>query len=117
ALNITDFAPVASDTANSVSQVLGAELVLNGKLYTLPAGGVTSTFKLGADTRSLDSTSLRGGVTTDRSQSRDRVNGTASFDIPISDRAKDVLPFLGDLSLNLNLGYEELSDFGGLPTL
>lgn len=117
ALNITDFAPLASDTANSVSQVLGAELVLNGKLYTLPAGGVTSTFKLGADTRSLDSTSLRGGVTTDRSQSRDRVNGTASFDIPVSDRARDVLPFLGDLSLNVNLGYEELSDFGGLPTL
>jgi len=116
-LNVTDFTALPNDTANSVSQVLGAELVLNGKLYTLPAGGVTSTFKLGADTRSLDSTSLRGGVTTDRSQSRDRVNGTASFDIPVSDRAKDVLPFLGDLSLNVNLGYEELSDFGGLPTL
>lgn len=117
ALNVTDFVPLANDTANSVSQVLGAELVLNGKLYTLPAGGVTSTFKLGADTRSLDSTSLRGGDVIDRSQSRDRVNSTASFDIPVSDRAKDVLPFLGDLSLNVNLGYEELSDFGGLPTL
>jgi hypothetical protein len=117
ALTAADFAPMGYDTANSVSQVLGAELVLNGKLYTLPAGGVTSTFKLGADTRSLDSTSLRGGDVIDRSQSRDRVNGTASFDIPVSDRAQDVLPFLGDLSLNVNLGYEELSDFGGLPTL
>ena len=113
----TDFALLAGDTANSVSQSLGAELVLSGDLYDLPAGGISSTFKLGADTRSLDSTSVRSGITTERSQSRDRLNGTGSFTFPIADRGQGVLPFLGDLSVNLNAGYEELSDFGGLPTV
>lgn len=116
ALTPSDFARLADDTANSVSQVLATELVLNGDVYRLPAGGVSSTFKFGADTRSLDSTSVRAGVTTERSQSRDRANAQASFSIPIASRRQDVLPALGDLSANVNVGYEELSDFGGLST-
>lgn len=116
-LSTADFARLPDDTANSVSQVLATELVLNGDVYELPAGGVSSTFKFGADTRSLDSTSVRSGLTTERSQSRDRFNGQASFSIPIASRRTDVLPALGDLSANFNVGYEELSDFGGLSTL
>jgi hypothetical protein len=112
-----DFLRLADDTANAVSQQLEAELVLNGDLYDLPAGGISSTFTFGADTRSLDSTSVRSGLTTERSQSRDRFNGQASFSIPIASRRQDVLPALGDLSANFNVGYEELSDFGGLSTL
>lgn len=115
-LSAADFVRLPNDTANSVSQVLSTELVLNGDVHDLPAGGVSSTFKFGADTRSLDSTSLRDGLTTERSQSRDRFNGQASFSIPIASRRQDVLPALGDLSANVNVGYEELSDFGGLST-
>ncbi|GAA0620468.1 TonB-dependent receptor plug domain-containing protein [Brevundimonas kwangchunensis] len=117
-----DFGLIAPDTANSVSQSLAAELVLNGDVFELPAGGVSSTFKVGADTRSLDSTSTRYNaqtgayVLTDRSQSRDRGNVQASFSIPIASRRREVLTGLGDLSVNLNAGYEELSDFGGLNT-
>ncbi|HEY0102817.1 MAG TPA: TonB-dependent receptor plug domain-containing protein [Brevundimonas sp.] len=117
ALSPADFTRLPDDTANSVSQVLSAEVVLNGDIYDLPAGGVSSTFTFGADTRSLDSTSVRSGVTTERSQSRDRFNGQASFGIPIASRRQGVLESLGDLSANFNIGYEELSDFGGLSTL
>ena len=116
-LTPAEFTRLPHDTANSVSQVLATELVLNGDIYRLPAGGVSSTFKFGADTRSLDSTSVRSGGRTERSQSRDRANGQASFSIPIASRRQDVLHALGDLSANFNLGYEELSDFGGLSTL
>ena len=112
-----DFAPIADDTARSVSQRLDTELVLTGDVFNLPAGGVSSTFKLGFDDVSLDSTSTRGGVTTERGQSRQRLNGQASFSLPIASRRTDVLPALGDLSANFNIGYEELSDFGGLSTL
>jgi hypothetical protein len=115
-LNPTDFTHVPNDTANSVSQLLSAELVLNGDLYDLPAGSISSTFKFGADTRSLDSTSTRLGVTTDRSQSRDRFNGQGTFNFPIASRRTETLPFLGDLSVNATLGYEDLSDFGGLSS-
>lgn len=123
ALNPADFARIPNDTAHSVSQVLGAELVLTGDVFELPAGGVSSTIKVGADTRSLDSTSTRysiatqTNVTTDRSQSRDRANLQASFNLPIASRRQDVLTGLGDLSFNVNAGYEELSDFGGLTTV
>lgn len=116
-LSPSDFVRLPDDTANSVSQVLSTELVLNGDVYDLPAGGISSTFRIGADTRSLDSTSVRSGLTTERSQSRDRLNSQASFSIPIASRRRDVLPALGDLSANFNVGYEELSDFGGLTTL
>ncbi|KQY91347.1 TonB-dependent receptor [Brevundimonas sp. Root1423] len=116
-LNPADFTALPDDTANSVSQVLAGELVLNGDVYDLPAGGISSTFKLGADTRSLDSVTNRSGLIIDRSQSRDRVNAQASFGIPIASRRQGVLPQFGDLSANFNVGYEELSDFGGLSTL
>ena len=113
---LTNFTRNPNDTANSVSQVLGAEVVLNGDVYDLPAGSVSSTFKLGVDTRSLDSTSTRMGLITDRSESRDRVNGQGTFSLPIASRRNEVLPMLGDLSVNATIGYEELSDFGGLPS-
>lgn len=121
ALNPSDFTRTPNDTANSVSQLLSAEVVLNGDLYDLPAGSISSTFKFGADTRSLDSTSTRTdnlgvAVTTDRSQSRDRFNGQGTFNFPIASRRQEVLPFLGDLSVNATVGYEDLSDFGGLSS-
>ncbi len=116
-LSANDFVRLSNDTANSVSQVLSTELVLTGDVFDLPAGGISSTFRFGADTRSLDSTSVRADLTTERSQSRDRLNSQASFSIPIASRRRDILPALGDLSANFNAGYEELSDFGGLTTL
>ncbi|MFC7378201.1 TonB-dependent receptor [Brevundimonas sp. GCM10030266] len=121
ALGPTDFTRTPNDTANSVSQQLGAEVVLNGDLYELPAGSISSTFKFGADTRSLDSTSTRLNTsnvleTIDRSQSRDRFNGQGTFNFPIASRRNGTLEALGDLSVNATLGYEELSDFGGLSS-
>lgn len=116
-LDPAQFTALPFDTANSVSQVLSAEVVLTGDLYELPAGDISSNFTFGADTRSLDSTSTRGGLTTDREQSRDRFNAQSSFDIPLLERI-DGDPWRGgDLSMNFNAGYEELSDFGGLNTL
>lgn len=107
----------ARDTANSISQSAEAELVLNGTAWELPAGGVTTTFKVGGEHQSLDSESVRSGVTTDRSQSRDLGSLQANFDLPISSVDRGVLPRIGDLSANMNLAYQELSDFGGVSTL
>lgn len=117
ALAPADFARVSNDTARSVSQRLDTEFVLTGDLWDLPAGGVSSTFKVGADSLSLESTSTRGGVTTDRKQSRDRISGLTSLNFPIASRRAEVLPALGDLSVSVNAGFEELSDFGGLSIL
>ncbi|PSJ19781.1 TonB-dependent receptor, partial [Halomonas sp. ND22Bw] len=88
--------------------------------YELPAGDITSTFKVGAGYQSLDSESLRfseslgSSVAVERSQSRNSGSVQANFDLPISNVERGVLPKIGDLSANLNLAYQELSDFGGV---
>ena len=105
------------DTANSVAQTATAELVLNGRPYELPAGDITSTFKVGAGYQSLDSESVRSGVAVDRSQSRNSGSVQANFDLPISNVDRGILPKIGDLSANLNLAYQELSDFGGVTAV
>ncbi|AZS20999.1 MULTISPECIES: TonB-dependent receptor plug domain-containing protein [unclassified Caulobacter] len=108
---------VAADTAHSVSTSASAEFVLNGNLFQLPAGGLQTTFKLGADTRTLDSKTVRSGVTAQRNVKRSRENFQSSFTLPLTSTRNDVLAKVGDLSANFNAGYENLSDLGGLTTL
>ena len=41
----------------------------------------------------------------------------SSFNFPITSTRNNVLAKAGDLSANFNVGYEDLSDLGGLTTL
>lgn len=108
------------DTARSVSSSGNLEGVINGTVWEAPAGALTSTFKVGFDTQTLDSESLRydadqqTSVFSERSLSRDRTSASGNFNLPIASRDREVLGVLGDLSANLNLAYQDLSDFGGL---
>lgn len=104
------------DTSSSVSSGGTAEVILSGKALDVPAGGLQTTLKVGFDTRTLDSESVRSGVFNEGSLSRDRGYVTGNFTLPIANRNREVLKALGDLSINVNAGYEELSDFGGLTT-
>ncbi len=108
------------DTARSISSKSSVEGVINGTAWEGPAGSLTSTFKVGFDSQSLDSETLRfseeqqASVFSERSLSRDRTSASGNFNLPIASRDREVLGALGDLSANLNLAYEDLSDFGGL---
>lgn len=102
------------DTARSVSSRANIEAIINGNAWEGPAGALSSTFKVGFDTQSLDSESVRSGVFSERSLSRDRTSASGNFNLPIASRDREVLGVLGDLSANLNLAYQDLSDFGGL---
>jgi hypothetical protein len=106
-----------TDTANSVSSGGNLESTLNGKLWNGPAGDLRTNFKFGVDTRSLDSESHRSGVDTDTSLKRDRVYGSVNLSMPLTSTRRDFLSKFGDLSLNVNAGYDDLSDFGGLTTI
>lgn len=114
-LNAGDF--VSTNRARSTSNVAGADMLVNGTLFSLPAGKVSTSFRVGASTSDFDSDSLRLGVTQRGSVSRDIVNGQANIDLPIASRGKDVLPFLGQLSANFNIAADHLSDFGTLTTI
>ncbi|MGX1746454.1 MULTISPECIES: TonB-dependent receptor [unclassified Brevundimonas] len=108
------------DTARSISSKSSIEGVINGTAWEGPAGSLTSTFKVGFDSQSLDSENLRfseaeqASVFSERSLSRDRTSASGNFNLPIANRDREVLGALGNLSANLNLAYEDLSDFGGL---
>ncbi|WP_433947270.1 TonB-dependent receptor [Brevundimonas diminuta] len=108
------------DTARSISSKSSLEGVINGTAWEGPAGSLTSTFKVGFDSQSLNSETLRfseeqqASVFSERSLSRDRTSASGNFNLPIASRDREVLGALGNLSANLNLAYEDLSDFGGL---
>lgn len=107
----------AADTAHSVSTSASAELVLNGNAFQLPAGPVQTTLKVGANSRALDSKTVRSGVTTTRDITRTTESVQGSFNLPLTSTRQSFLAKAGDLSANFNLGYDDLSDLGGLTTL
>lgn len=108
---------VAPDSAEQVNQSATADLVANGPVTDLWAGPLSASLKLSGELRSLDSQSTRAGVFRETSLSRQRVEGQASFDLPVTSTRDGVFDDLGDLSLNLNLNAEHLSDFGTLTTI
>ncbi len=122
-LTASDIGAAPGNRAYASQSTGGVDAVANGNLFSLPAGAVSTTLKLGAETADFSSRSYRtndllGGQVAQRGMvSRDTVNGQINVDVPISSRSRDVLPFLGALSANFNLAEDHLSDFGTLTTL
>lgn len=100
------------DTARSRNIVAGSLTTLEGGLAELPAGEVRATFDVGlnwqriesADTRSLDEANL----------TRRTLSTGANLVVPLTSRRDEFLDALGDFTLNLQAGVEDLSDFGVL---
>lgn len=122
-LTASDIGAAPGNRAYASQSTGGVDAVANGTVFNLPAGAVSTTLKLGAETADFSSRSSRtndllvGQVTQRGMVSRDTVNGQVNVDVPIASRSKDVLPFLGTLSANFNLAQDHLSDFGTLTTL
>jgi len=111
----------AVNRGRSTSQVAQADALAFGRVFDLPAGAVNASLKAGLETNSLDSRSLRGGLETPGQEilgrvRRDTANGQANIDLPIT-RRDGFGGAVGQLSANLNLGVDELSDFGTLTTV
>ncbi len=109
------------DRASSNSESGDLDFVLIGSPLALPAGDMAMTLKAGVNTLSLNAESLRftsaGLIQRNTRLARTQGNYQGSFDLPITSVKNDVLPALGNLSLNLNLAINQLSDFGTLTTV
>ncbi|WP_145998316.1 TonB-dependent receptor [Caulobacter flavus] len=109
------------NTAHSISDTINTQLVMNGALTRLPAGDLSTTVKLGVEGAWTDSWSRRSntaGVTESSADlSRGTANAQVSFDLPITSRRNNFMAKAGDLSANLNLSINQLSDFGTLTTI
>ena len=106
-------APV-TDTARVVDQTITNLATLSGTLFVLPSGAVTTTLRGGYDREDLNSRETRSGLVTATDLSRDQLSAGINIDIPLADENIDVVEAIGKLSINGNLGYSDLSDFGGL---
>ncbi|MBA2920002.1 TonB-dependent receptor [Sphingomonas sp. MAH-20] len=107
---------VTADTAHSTASMVGGDFTINGQPLTLPAGPVSATLRLNSSTSDFSSRSTRGGTFRSGDVHRDIGGGQVNVDLPVASRNRDVLGFLGKLSLNGNFEAERLSDFGTLYT-
>jgi len=106
-------APV-TDSARVVDQTINNLATISGSLLNLPSGTVTTTIRAGYNRQDLDGRETRGGNITTTSLGRDKLSTGINIDVPLADENIDVTETIGKLSVNGNLGYADLSDFGGL---
>ena len=104
------------DLARSVNQTGSLDFVAVGPFAELPAGKANLTFRLGGDTRDLDSRTRRAGIEAETDLGRDRVSSSLNFDLPVAKR-NGSLGAIGNLTFNANAEVEKLSDFGTLTTV
>lgn len=103
---------VRRDRAKSVAELIQTEGTLSGSLVDLPAGPISATLKAGLALRDIASESQRADQFTATDLSRDQFNGQANVDVPLLKNSP-----VGTLSVNLNGGVDQLSDFGTLGTI
>jgi hypothetical protein len=105
------------NTAQVRTDAIAAHVLASGPLFSVPAGQLSATFRLGDDQTWLTSSSDRFGARQSLSLARNDVSGSINLDVPLASRTNDVLAWLGDLTMNGNAAFDYLSDFGTLTTL
>ena len=105
------------DEARSLDTLANADLLLTGPVLELPAGPVSASIRGGVDVRDFAGRSSRGGPNGRSDRSRDLASAQVSLDLPLLRRAGGTASPIGNLSANLNLAVERLSDAGSLRTL
>lgn len=122
ALAVNPFAPSFTaplnprDSARSQSDAFSGIYTMSGSLIEVPAGVVRATVRAGFATQRLDSMANRAGLISRADLARDEGNGRINLDVPLTNRDRDVLGAIGNLSLNGNFAYRQLSDFGALTS-
>jgi hypothetical protein len=105
---------LAPDLASSLNQNMDVRSTLAGTALKLPAGDVQMTLASGFARQMLDSETWRSGVTTDTSLRRNIMNHSVNAELPLTSRDFGIGSAIGGWSVNGNIGYSDLSDFGKL---
>lgn len=107
------FADAGADEARSRTYTADTLVTARTNPVRLPAGEVSLTLDAEARWNGIRSTDTRNpGLLTDLS--RRRLATGANLAIPLTSRDEEFLGALGDFTLNLSGGVDELSDFGTL---
>ncbi len=101
------------DIARLRTRTGGAKLVATNSPVRLPAGEMTVTATAEAE-RAAAVSSTRGPNPFALRLGRTRVEGGMAIDLPLASRREDVLPFLGELSINGSATARHVGGFGAL---
>ena len=105
---------LAPDVSNSLSQVLQTRSTLSGSPINLPAGELSMTFSSGFTRELLDSEAVRSSAASNVSLRRNIINHNINADLPLIDKDVGIGRFVGEVAMNGNIGYSDVSDFGSL---
>lgn len=108
------FSGVTTNRARSVSNTGNIQALAGGPVFKLPAGDLTANVKAGFEYTGLDASAIRAGIEQSNDLVRRNANGQVNFDLPLTSRRSGFLSWMGNLTLNANLGATSLSDFGTL---
>lgn len=107
------FPDAGFEEALTDTYTLNALVTARGNPFYLPAGDVSVTLRSGYSWNRIESSDTRA-IASAAQLTRGRVFGGANVSIPLTSRDEDFLGAVGDFTLNLNAGVDELSDFGTL---
>lgn len=113
---LTDSQFPARDQGLSKTETVSLDFLLNGSPFVLPAGPILASIRSGFEVRDFSSRSSIGGIVQQSSITRDQGSVRASIDVPLASQRSEILPWLGQLSINVNADVTNLSDFGKLKT-
>lgn len=117
--NLTDPSGITATSRDAARARLAsgaASLSATGPLMSLPAGPATINLTIGVDVKDIESRAVRAGIASSGDLGRDEYLARVNLDLPLTSRRRAVASMLGDISLNLNGSYRDLSDFGGLES-
>ncbi|WP_435418183.1 hypothetical protein WAB17_00985 [Parerythrobacter aurantius] len=106
-------AAAGTDIADNKTYRIDSLATLKGGLVQLPGGEASLTLSTGFVLNGIDSTDTRS-TTSGFSLDRRRWRGNAALGIPVTSRREDFGAALGDITLSIGGGIEDLSDFGSL---
>jgi hypothetical protein len=109
--------------ARSISNSGNLQVLVNGPLLKLPSGNLNVSFKFGDSQSGQSSASQRWDLINDRdviqavNLSRNDLNGQLNLDLPLASKRYNFIAWLGELSVNANANFDQLSDFGLIHSL
>ena len=108
--------PRPQDTSHSKSDTGNAQFIASGPIYTLPAGEIRTSFRVGATGSSFNSQSERSGASQSETFTQGGANAQASIDVPLTSAKNKILPMFGDITVNSHVAAQTVSGFGTLMT-
>lgn len=104
----------APNRANTDTFTLDSKATLSGIVTDLPAGPVQITLDAQGKYNEIQSDQTNFGVISNTDLSRKRFGLSGNIEVPLLEDGVGLGEILGQVSLNGNAGYSDVSDFGGL---